>query len=132
MLTSVLEQGRAAAEARMIDGCVIVRPGPPGVWDEDTGVREPSVDLVVYTGKCEVQVSQEIPETPTAGEHRHLQSTLTVKVPVAVTTVQERDRVTVVAAVMDPALVGRSGVVTSVLRKTAATARRLIVEEVSG
>jgi len=53
-----------------------------------------------------------------------------VQLPIDATVYAVNDRVTVTAATLDPALVGRTFTVTSLTTKTHATMRRLICEEV--
>ena len=132
-IREVTTSGRRLAESLMIDTCRITRSGPLGEWDEVAGERSPSIPAVIYTGKCRVRpLGDATPETPVAGAHKHLQNSYRVSVPVSATGIQERDTIEITDAVLDPELVVFRGMVTSVPRFTAATARRLIVEEVTG
>lgn len=127
---SAVIQGRAAAEALMVDACTITRvTGPPGELDPDTGIRDPAPTATVYSGKCRVQTYEPQESTPDSGAHAYTVQRYAIHVPVGANA-QVDDDITVTAAVMDPGLVGRRYVVTALLHKTFATANRLAVEEI--
>lgn len=127
---SATRRGRAAAERRMVDVCVIRRSGP-AVTDPQTGaVTATWTD--VYTGPCEVQESSGFSaagSSPDAGEHTYTVQRYVLKVPMAAVDLIEGDTVTMTASVLDPSLVGRVYRVAQEFAKSFATARRVEVEE---
>lgn len=127
---SVLARGRSAAEKLMVDTCTISHPGEgQGPWNEaDMGYDPPPPD-VFYTGRCRVQLSAAMANTPEAGERVLVVQRATVAVPMSVTGVRVGDTITVTASEHDPDLVGNTYRVRSLFAKTHATARRLEVEE---
>lgn len=128
---SVLARGRAAAEALMVDACVI-RHRTGHVTNPTTGVTTPTYSAV-YTGACRIQQSaQGTASTPAdAGEAHLMLVPLVVQVPMSVIGVAEGDEVTITASVHDADLVGRVFRVRHLAHKSHMTARRLGVEEVS-
>lgn len=129
-------EGRAEAEARMVDTCTI-RHGPsgPGTYDSATGVHTPAAGDVVYEGPCEVQVTGAVAfTTPEAGETQVTLQQVVVKVPVSAAGIVVDDEVTIdaVGAASDPELVGKTYRVEATHAKTYATARRLQCEERTG
>lgn len=133
MAADALTEGRATAEALMVDACTISRgPFSPGTFDPVTGVWTDPASTVIYAGVCQVQVSDGL----TAREVEVAQTEitamrLTVKVPIAAVGVLVDDEVTVTAAVHDPDLVAKSFRVVATHTKSFATARRLQVEEIA-
>lgn len=127
---SAVLQGRAAAEALMLDTCSIVRTtGPAGPIDPDTGLPTPAPTAQVYAGKCRVQTYEAHESTPDSGDHVFTVQRYYIHLPVAAD-VRRDDQITITAAVLDPALVGRSYRVVGLLHKTYATANRVIVDEI--
>lgn len=127
---SATRRGRAAAERRMVDACVIRRPGPT-VTDPQTGVVA-ATWTDVYAGPCEVQESSGFSaagSAPDAGEHTYTVQRYVLKVPMTAASLAEGDTVTMTASVLDPSLVGREYRVAQEFAKTFATARRVEVEE---
>lgn len=123
---------RAEAEGRMVDACTITRGGGEETLDPDTGVYTTPAGSTVYTGKCEIQVTDSLnAQDADAGGEIATVLRLTLKVPVSVTGVRKDDVATVTASLLDPDLVGRAFRITSGHSKTFATARRLQVEEVT-
>ena len=117
----------------MLDSCKITRvAGEPGPVDPDTGLREPAPTLTVYEGRCKVQTYEAHESTPEVGDHVYTVQRYYVHIPVTAPPVEVDDIVTITAAVADPALAGRRYRVAGLLHKTAATARRLLVDEVTG
>lgn len=123
--------GRDAAESLMVDACTITRPstGAPVVNNND-GTLTPQPPVVVYTGKCRVQLPDTMDKpAETGGEYLSTQSAL-VSVPVVGTeAVTVGDRVTVTSSTLDVDLTGVDYVVRGLHRKSHATARRLRCEE---
>lgn len=123
---------RREAEGRMIDTCTIRRPGGDPVFDPDTGDYIDPPSTVVYSGKCEVQISDGLTaSTAEAGGTEITARRLALKVPVSVTGIKVDDLVTIDACVNDSELVGSQFRVIAGHAKTWATARRLHVEEVT-
>lgn len=123
---------RREAEGRMIDRCIIRRPGGDPVFDPDTGDYIDPDDTIVYQGRCEVQVREglQLREVEAGGTELSLTRKL-VKIPVSVTAVKVDDLVEITHCMNDPSLVGAKFRVLAGHAKTWATARRLHVEEVT-
>jgi hypothetical protein len=127
---SAVVQGRAAAEAIMVDACVIERvTGEPGPLNPATGLRDPAPTTTVYTGKCRVQTYEAHESTPDSGDHVWTVQRYSVHVPVG-TDARIDDQITITTASMDPHLVGREYTVVALLHKSLATANRLAVDEI--
>lgn len=124
-------QGRAAAEAIMVDSCTITRStGEVGALDPATGLQTPTAPTTVYTGKCRVQTYEAQEARPASGQHVFSVQRYSVHIP-AGTQVRVDDQVTISSATLDPDLTGRTYRVTGLLHKTFATANRLLVEEIT-
>ncbi|MEU4399777.1 DUF6093 family protein [Micromonospora orduensis] len=126
---AVLVRGRAAAEALMVDACVIRRDAGT-TYDPDTGYPTESTSEV-YVGKCRVQQQSASAGDRDVGEAALLLLRLEVQLPMSVVGVRVDDVVEVTASVHDPDLPGRRFRVRELAHKTHATARRLGVEEVT-
>ena len=128
---SVLARGRAAAEAGMIDACVITRDGV-AVTNLQTGGQIMST-VTLYTGRCRLQ--QHIPggaKPETEGEAFKLLQPKSLQLPVAGTTgILPGDKVTMTACVNDADIVGKVLLVRELGAKSEATARRLGVQEIT-
>lgn len=128
-IESAILRGRAAAEAIMVDACVIRRK-----TGESTigGVVTPTYSTL-YTGKCRVQVKSDSQsgQGQNVGEAYLVVERLEVQLPVTVTGLQEGDRITISASALDPDLVGRVYAVRDVLRKSHLTSRRVTVLQVT-
>ena len=124
---------RAEAEGRMVDACTITRAGSGDTtFDPNTGTYTDAADTTIYTGRCEVQVSDGLnAQTSDVGGHLVTDMRVTVKVPMSVDGVWVGDVVTITASELDPDLVGKTYRVLGTFAKSFATARRLQVEEVS-
>jgi hypothetical protein len=112
----------------MVDACIIDRPTGQGT-DPDTGAVVTTYSEPLYTGKCEVQQVGTQAGNPNAGEHQLTVLGHVVKLPVDTVVYRVGDRVRITAATLDPTLVGRTFLVTSMLHKTHATSRRLVCDE---
>jgi hypothetical protein len=113
----------------MLDTCTV--ESVTGVTtDPLTGVDVPTYALV-YAGKCKVQGLDPLERNPEAGGATFTVQRYRVDVPVGAFVPAVGQRVVVTAAVLDPNLVGKAFRVVALLHKTAATAYRLGVEEVS-
>jgi hypothetical protein len=127
---SAVLQGRAAAEAIMLDACTIARQtGQPGPVDPVTGIRPPAPTATVYAGKCRVQSFEAYESTPDSGDHVYTVQRYSVHLPVTVNVAVD-DQITMTSAQSDSNLVGRSYRVVALLHKTFATANRVAVSEI--
>lgn len=128
---SVLADGRRAAEAGMVDACIIRRRTGAQTTDDDTGdVVHAYVTPDPYTGACRIQQAR----LATSGERNVGEDTavllaLEVQLPMSVTGLQVGDEVHVTASLADPDLVDRVFIIRSLAHKTDATARRVQVSE---
>lgn len=122
---------RAEAEGRMVDSCTVTRPSATqGPWDDATGTYGPGEPETVYTGRCEVQLVEVLPQVAVSGEVDVFTQRVVVKLPVASSAgVRINDVVTVASGTNDASLAGRTYVVRGGHAKTYATARRLQCEE---
>lgn len=126
-LTTILAHGRAAAEQRMLDACVIERPTVTS--NNLTGVTS-AVYAAVYTGRCRVKLAGNGSATD-GGEATVAVLSLEVHVPIAGTeSVVHGDRVRITSALNDTALAGRTFQVIAKPVASERTARRLSCEEV--
>jgi Family of unknown function (DUF6093) len=122
---SVLALGRTAAEAGMVDTCVIRRVTGRAT-NRDTGA--PVVTYLtpdVYTGKCRVQQLQVQSQQHDAGQDYLLLLRLDVQLPMSVTGLKVGDEITITASRHDADLVGRTFLVRDLAHKSEATARRV-------
>ncbi|MEU1240046.1 DUF6093 family protein [Micromonospora parva] len=129
MLDAVLARGRAAAEALMVDQCVVRRDNGT-TYDPETGYPTPNT-TEVYAGKCRIQQQTASAGQRDVGEATVLLLRLEVQLPMSVVGVRVDDVVEVTASVHDPDLPGRRFRVRELAHKTHATARRLGVEELT-
>lgn len=126
-LSTILAHGRAAANNRMFDACIVEHP--TGVTTNDTtGVVTPTM-AAVYTGPCRIKLPGPTSATD-GGEVTVSVGSPEVHLPVVGTEgIVHGDRVTVTAARNDSALVGRTFQVIGKDFKSESTARRLQCEE---
>lgn len=136
LLAFAVGMGRELALDTFIDTCT-VRPVVAHDTDEAgnvTDVYGPAVygpGIAPHMGRCKVQTSETVQANPDAGGATFTVQRLRVDFPVgsfrpAVDLVIEME-----TAALDPHLAGRRFRVVALLHKTAATAYRLMVEEVS-
>ena len=129
---TVTERGRVAALARMLDACVVTRSTGEPVFDPDTGTYTTPAPTTIYTGPCEVQVSDGLSaQTSEAGGQVITAQRLILKVPMSVEDVQVDDVATITASLLDPDLVGQTFRVMGTFAKSFSTARRVQVEGTS-
>jgi hypothetical protein len=128
-IEATLARGRAAAEALMVDACVIKRVSS-STTDPNTGVVTPTYSTI-YTGKCRVQQARAQGASADVGEAALVLLRHEVQLPITVTGLQEGDQVTITASVNDADLVNRVFVVRDLGHKTHLTARRVQVSEVT-
>lgn len=125
---TLLRRGRRDAERLMLDSCVIDRPGEP-TTDPD-GVVTPSY-TPVYEGKCKVQLTASQAASPeSAGAVFNAQRSR-LDLPVGVGPIMPGDRVRIVTAMSNPALVGNTYRVTELFEKSWQTAQRIPIEELT-
>lgn len=132
---SVLALGRRAAEAGMIDACIIERM--VGVTtDLDNGqTTDVMADDPVYTGRCrlrEITAAMAREATPAPSVHQAMRYRVLQLPVVGSEDIQVGDVVTMTTCVNDPDMVGRTFVVRDQSGSSEQTARRLGVEEVTG
>lgn len=129
---SVLDMGRAAAAAGMVDACTITRETGSST-DRDTGQRTPQ-EATIYTGPCRLQEifgfsrdTSPSPDQSQLARYRVLQLPVTSSLDVRV-----GDQVLITACPNDPDMVSARMVVRDQSGKTEATVRRIGVEEITG
>jgi hypothetical protein len=123
---SVLAQGRARAEASMVDACTIRRV--TGLTtNATTGVVTPTyLSPNPYTGKCRVQQITGTARPHDVGQDFLLVQRIDVQLPVVGSEgLKVADEVTITASVHDQDLVGRVFLVHDLAHKSEATARRV-------
>lgn len=129
----LLAQGRAAAEALMLDACTVTRPtGGPGPIDQQTGERGPAPTTTVYAGPCKIQTYEPHEAAREVGAHAYIEQRYHLHVPVAVSGIRPGDTATITTAVNDSRLVGRTYRVAGLHHKSWATAQRLLIDEITG
>jgi hypothetical protein len=117
----------------MVDECTVTRvTGPPGPVDPDTGEREPAPTATVYTGRCKVQTYEPHESARKSGEHIYIEQRYHLHLPISATEADVGDSVTVTSSATDAQLVGREYRVAGEHAKTWATARRLLLDEITG
>lgn len=125
----LLARGRIAADAGMLDTCVIRRVTGT-TTDDFSGVPTKTyLNPDPYTGKCRVQQTSPAATQYDVGQAAVRLQPLTIAVPIAVTGLEVNDEITITASLNDPDLVGRVFLVRELAHKSEATARRLGVEE---
>lgn len=120
---------RAEAESLMLDTCTITRAGAgQGTWNDATGQYDPPARTTVYSGKCKVQTRDVQVANPDVAGREAFVVDWTIHLPVVGSEgVRQGDTVTITAAALDAALVGRTFTVDGPHLGTAKTARRLPV-----
>lgn len=127
-VSSVLARGQRAAEARMIDSCVIERAA--GKTTDDYG-NEVTTYEPVYEGKCRVMSWAVATTSPDVGQQRMDLLRFFLHVPVSARGIRVNDRVRMLTS-RDPELTepDRTFRIENLAHKTDQTARRLPVEEI--
>lgn len=117
----------------MTDTVTVTRvTGPPGPVDPDTGEREPAPTTTVYTGPGKVQTHEPHESARKSGEHIYIEQRYHLHLPISATEADVGDSVTVTSSATDAQLVGREYRVAGEHAKTWATARRLLLDEITG
>lgn len=144
-LTAHLALGRAEMETLMLDTVRITKPGEGArVFDEETMQYTDPPRVVVYEGKCRLQVKADINSNvveTTAGDREATYLTATLQLPI------DADDSTVVGepgdvrpdhvaeyltCLTDATMVGRKWNIQGIYHKSQATHRRFRVREVIG
>lgn len=129
---AVLARGRAAAEAGMVDHCVIRRVIARNT-DPDTGEITPQYLYPhPYAGPCRIQQDKAQAQRHDVGEDHQLMLRLELQLPMSATGLEVGDEVTITAAAHDGDLVGRVLLISDLAHKTHATARRVQCVERTG
>lgn len=135
---SVLARGRTAAEAGMVDACLIERQAG-STTNPSTGVVTPTWTQIYPTapavsGPCRLQERGGYPRDITvAPDQPQLAINRELQLPVGTSgSVRAGDRVTIAACVNDAAMVGRRMWLRGQPTKSEATARRFSLEEIAG
>lgn len=131
---NVLEAGRNAAEALMLDTCRVTRTGSAEdrVWDDVTGTWTTPARVTVYEGRCKVQVANLQPRDAEAGEVTVAVTSYALHVPISGTgDVGRGMEAVVLSAAFDEALVGLRLHVEALHVGSQKTARRFACEVVS-
>lgn len=131
-LAGIVRTGRMLAESVMADECTITGQSTGTTWDPAAGRETPTGGASLYSGACRVQLPATQTSEADAGGHEWSARAVVVSVPVSAGEIPAGSVVTVTAASLDAALVGRTYRVVSAVVKTAGTARRLTCEEVVG
>lgn len=124
---SLVERGRRAAEALMIDACRITSGGEP-VTDPDTG-EVTNTRTVVYQGKCEVKSQALAVSTPDAGGATFTVVPSVVKIPANAANIKDGYEVEITASALNSFTVGKVYRVSGFTPDTFDTAFRLPVKE---
>lgn len=132
MSVEAILAGRAAAEALMLDECVITAPGGAGVRDPETGLVTQVAGAVVYSGPCKVQTRDVVVNKADAGEREIGVVREELHLPVDGSAAVKRGCVATITAVhlLSSVTVGQQFTVTGPHPGTLKTARRLPVEAV--
>jgi hypothetical protein len=129
--SDLLAQGRAAAEALMVDSCTI-RRRTGDTTNLTTGAVTPTYSVLYAAQKCRVQTNGGWGEPRDIGEAALVLLTLQVQLPIAVTGLRKGDEITIDTSVHDPDLVGRVVRIKDLHHKSHATSRRVMCTEVTG
>lgn len=127
-LDRALKRARARAESRMVDECVISRPGET-VTDPESGDVTSSPAAPVYAGKCEVQTRDTVAASPEAGGHVFTVVSRVVKIPANSADVRDGDVVKLTASRLNAFTVGKQYRVEGFTPDSFETAARLPVKE---
>lgn len=120
-------QGREAAEALMLDSCVVRRL--TGKTLDQTTLQYVETFAAVYEGRCRVRAPNVQDREAVAGERTVTLRQYVVSVPVAAEGVEVNDVVEVTASVLDPELPGTRLRVLGPAKGSTITARRFRCEE---
>lgn len=138
-----IAEDRRDAEANMDDRCRITKPGQgKGPFNESTGQYDPPDRVVVYEGRCRLQVKADINSNvveTTAGDREATYLTSTLQVPIeqvddngvgSTGAVRPDNVAEMLVCPSDSTMVGRLFNIQGIHHKTHATHRRFRVREV--
>lgn len=128
-IAGAIAAGRRAAEALMVDTCVITYITSTST-DDLTGLVTDQ-RATRYTGPCRIQAPAAQGQRDDVGEVTVTVLRLQLQLPTVGSEAVDRGDQVVVTASVDPALLGRTWVVRDLAHKTHATARRMTIEEVT-
>lgn len=136
-IAAALPELRAHAESMMVDAIRIDRQRLDGSGDPVQTMDPVTLELtdvydLVHEGKARVQRTDLQAQEPVVGGVEHSVERLDVQLPITVTGIKHRDRVTVTAVgvISDPDLLGLVATVMTNAAKTHATKRTLACEVV--
>jgi hypothetical protein len=147
-IRATVAEGRCEMESLMLDRCRITRPAVPSdpgyvapTFDEDTMLYTDPARVVVYEGKCRIQVNADINSNvveTTAGEREWTYLTMTLQLPVkpgpgdvgSSQDVRPDNIAEMLVCPLDADLVGRLLNIQGTYHKSQATHRRFRVREV--
>ena len=146
MLISPAEvaQDRAFAEEQMVDRCRITRAAGPRTFDNATGQYVTPDSIVVFEGRCRMQVRADINSNAVdaeVGDHEWTYRTATLEIPIAPTKgdignpalATTGDVVEILASPLDASRVGRRTVIHAETKnKTMASCRKFATRELLG
>ena len=133
--SDLIARGRAAAERLKTDTVTVTRvtAGASGPLDPVTGLPStPEETVTVYTGAGKIQTYEPHESARKSGEHVWIEQRYHLHLPITADEVDVGDTVTVTSSVTDPQLTGRAYRVAGEHAKTWATARRLLLDEITG
>jgi len=127
-VTALVERGRAAAEALMVDACTVARKGEKTLAADNIRYEYPETQ--VYSGKLRIRAPNQAPWVQEATGQVITWSQFTFSFPVAESAgLRQGDVVTITACELDPGLVGMQVRLAGRAGQTHSTARRWRVEE---
>lgn len=118
---------QAAAERNMIDTCT-VRRRVGEVTDPFSGTVTPTY-TTIYSGKCKVQQSEAQGRKEEAAQRFLIMKIRELHLPIAGSEGVRRDDEVTMTSAHDTDLIGRIFYVRDIAGKTAASARRLVIQE---
>jgi hypothetical protein len=129
---SVATRGRAAAESLMVDTCTIRANDGETTYDPVTNAYVETDGTLLYTGPCQVQVTDTIPRDANVGDQQVVVERIIVKIPWDAVAIPVNSVVEITAAGdFSGAAVGNRYRVIGSNDKTYATATRLPCELIS-
>jgi len=126
---NVMGRARRFVEKNMLDTCTLQRV-VGRIKDPVTALPTPVYEDV-YAGRCKVQTFEPSEREPEVGGARPTIQRYSVHLPVGSCKPAIGDIITLLTSALDPEAAGRQFRVVALLHKTAATAYRLNVEEVT-
>lgn len=116
----------------MTDTVTVTRvTGPPGPVDPETGERTPAPTETVYAGAGKLQTYEPHESARKSGEHIFIEQRYHLHLPIGASKVLVGDSIEVATSGTDPQLTGRVYRVAGEHAKTWATARRLLLDEIT-